>query len=327
MNNTYPQNQNFEQSDILKRKKNSKDLIIWWFIGGGLLVLYFLVGILEVYGNIYLPYESSLSTVLFGSGIIIGAIAFVKTLLFVGAGGKMVLVGGLILIILSAVIFYYRVYKPERESQLRAIQSLIELEDKQNAVNLKTYTNSRIDYSLSVPGDWVNALDEAYTEEADKLIQKSFIPGTRGVEISKYVFASDPGLLKCRDSGPEFDSCVDAVIASGAYMDISVTYRGEKSIDGVVLNDTKLFSTTSFVASPVSIAGKKTFIWNIENFCKSCSYMRTYIFNGKDNYTYQINQLVHIGKEEQSLDQKQAMVQKYQRELESILPAIIIGAP
>jgi len=165
MNNIYPQNQNFEQPDKIERKKKLTDLIIWWSISAGLLILYFLIGVIEIYGNIYIPYESVLSTTLFGSGILIGIIACTKSFIFAGKRGRWVLISILIIVILLAALFYYQIYKPQKEAQMKAIQELVDLNYNSNyeTVDWKIYRNEEYGFELKYPPAWQVVNDNPLT--------------------------------------------------------------------------------------------------------------------------------------------------------------------
>lgn len=186
----------------------------------------------------------------------------------------------------------------------------------------KTYTNARVGYSLVVPSNWTAITDRSYTEPVSSMVA-SFIPGSRGTEVSKYVFASSPDLAACNDAGPDFDNCVNSISTDGAYVDISVDYRSEKTIDEVLAADTKVFSTwPTTLTSPIST--KKTYLLQIASSCGACLWDKTYMFNGKNNYTYQIHEIViHSGKG--VLTQGgQHVVDDYTKLLENIRQSLVI---
>lgn len=176
------------------------------------------------------------------------------------------------------------------------------------------YENTRVGYSVSAPSSWVASLDEAYQRESiDEIIAnyEDQIEAIRGITVSSYVFASNESLLECSGAGPGFDDCV-AQAPAGAFTEVSVTYRSEKTIDEVVATDSGIFGSDMFTQSPLSVDGRKTFIWTFD------SKGREYIFMDKNGLQYGVYQFIHAP--EGSVE-----AVNYQEELNQLLESIRIS--
>ena len=208
------------------------------------------------------------------------------------------------------------VLQPNSDSQIETSPQIEIVPKKTEVKNI--YHDPRLNYSLVIPDGWFTEEVRAYPSlSVDELIQQ-FNPEWRALEVARVYMSSNPGLFDCVKLARGIDTCLanypEGHMNTGAYVSVSVDYRGEATIEEVIARDKQEIGA-DFVPADISIANAKTFVWNNAPACKDCPFSKTYVFNAKPHFTYEITAELYKNPKEQVSEDIQA---QYVQELKAI---------
>ncbi|MDO8655323.1 MAG: hypothetical protein Q7R48_02795 [bacterium] len=201
------------------------------------------------------------------------------------------------------------------DSQTEASPQGVEVNPKEIEAK-NTYRDQRLNYSLVLPDGWIAKEVKAYPSlSMDALIQK-FNPEWRALEVARVYVSSNASLSDCVKLARGLDNCGD--IQTGAYVSVTVDYRGEATIDEVVARDKQEIGA-DLMPADISIANAKTFVWNNAPVCKNCVFSKTYVFNGKPHFTYEVTTELYKNPKEPLSAEVQA---QYIQDLKTIVSSL-----
>ncbi len=182
----------------------------------------------------------------------------------------------------------------------------------------KVYNDQQLNYSLALPDGWIVKEVRSYPSiSLDGLIKK-FNPDWRSLEVARVYIASNASLADCLKLARGIDSCSVDSIRTGAYVSVTVDYREEATVDEVVARDVQEIGA-SFAPADMTIASQKTFTWSNAPVCKDCPFSKTYIFNAKPHFTYEVTEELYQNPKEQLSDEARA---QYMRDLKAVITSL-----
>ena len=228
----------------------------------------------------------------------------------------------LLMVVIAGGIFYSSrqqknpvVSQPNADSQTETSPQGVEV-SPQRVEAKNTYRDQRLNYSLVLPDGWISKEVRSYPSlSLDALIQK-FNPEWRALEVGRVYVSSNASLSDCVKLARGLDNCGD--IRTGAYVSVTVDYRGETTIEEVVARDKQEIGA-DFALVDITIANAKTFVWNNAPACKNCPFSKTYIFNGKPHFTYEVTEEIYKNPKESLSVESQA---QYIQDLKTIVSSL-----
>lgn len=166
---------------------------------------------------------------------------------------------------------------------------------------------------VEVPEHWAIVAESPYVDPvAEGGCDWEIHP--RGCEYAYVVFGTDSYDLDCGPAG-SLEECLSQY-PSGAYFSVDASYRPEETVHEAVESDRATFSMSTFTQSPVRIAGRDAYLWDLS--CDICPYSSVVVFNAAPHRTYTVEARVFVNPGEDPPPAEEQL-QRWQRELEGVL--------